>query len=79
MKRAKSKKGKELDVVRSEFIRAFNFVTRLIRMNRPSRKVTLGLVQMVLSGVRISIQNASITFGLNYGNLLKALEYLEGA
>ncbi len=70
----KSQKGKELDVARSEFIRVFNFVVGTLRMERLSRKVALGLALMALIGGRTSIRNASISFGLNYANLLKALE-----
>ncbi|AWR99165.1 transposase [Metallosphaera hakonensis] len=75
----KSQKENELDVARSEFIRAFNFVTGILRMKRLSRKVALGLALMVLIGGRASIRNASISFGLNYANLLRALEHLEEA
>ncbi len=41
MKIVKSQKENELDVARSKFIRAFNFVTGILRMKRLSRKVAL--------------------------------------
>ena len=71
------KSEKELDIARSEFIKSFNFVVGTLRMNGLSRKVAVGLALMALIGGRASIRNASITFGLNYANLLKALEDLE--
>ncbi|QIW24484.1 ISNCY family transposase [Sulfolobus sp. S-194] len=71
------KSEKKLDIARSEFIKSFNSLVGILRMNGLSRKVSLGLTLMALIGGRASIRNTSITFGLNYANLLKALEDLE--
>jgi len=70
---------RELNIARSEFIKSFNSLVGILRMNGLSRKVAVGLALMALIGGRASIRNASITFGLNYANLLKALESLEDA
>ncbi len=68
---------KELDIARTEFIKSFNHLIGTLRMNGLSRKVAVGLALMTLIGGRASIRNASITFKLNYANLLKTLENLE--
>ncbi|WP_016732442.1 hypothetical protein [Saccharolobus islandicus] len=71
------KSEKELDIARTEFIKSFNYLIGTLRMNGLSRKVAVGLALMTLIGGRASIRNASITFKLNYANLLKTLENLE--
>lgn len=75
MKTVKSEK--ELNIARSEFIKSFNFIVGILRMNGLSRKIAVDLALMTLLGERASIRNASITFRLNYANLLKTLENLE--
>ncbi len=60
------KHEKELEIARSEFIKAFNSVVGIIRMNRLSRKVTVSLALMALIGGRVRIRNTAITFRLNY-------------
>lgn len=73
------KHEKELEIARREFIKAFNHLIGILRMKGLRRKVALGLALMTLIGGRASIRNTAITFGLNYPNLLKALEELEEA
>ena len=70
---------KELVVARSEFVKAFNSVVGILRMNGLSRKVAVALALMAIIEGRASIRNVADTFNLNYPNLLKALEELEEA
>ncbi|BFI76747.1 transposase [Sulfurisphaera ohwakuensis] len=75
----KFEKEKKVEVARNEFIKAFNHLVGILKMKGLSRKVALGLALMALIGGRASIRNTAITFGLNYTNLLEALERLEEA
>jgi hypothetical protein len=67
----------QVELAKERLVKAVNQVLGVVRRNGRSRKVGLALVLMTLLGGRASVRNASETFGLDYANLLEALEELE--